>query len=71
MAAAAETDPNRFHELIRELDVQRRSAEMTRLREIVTSTFVLFAEYSFAHLPAVALEYSWTLFFLSFSSSIW
>lgn len=35
LAAAAENDPNRFHELIRELDEQRRSAESARLREIV------------------------------------
>ncbi|KAF9986343.1 DNA damage-inducible protein 1 [Modicella reniformis] len=34
LAAAAENDPNRFHEMIRELDVQRRSAEMARLQEI-------------------------------------
>ncbi|KAI1317995.1 DNA damage-inducible protein 1 [Mortierella claussenii] len=34
LAAAAQNDPNRFHEMIRELDVQRRSAEMARLQEI-------------------------------------
>ncbi|KAF8930416.1 DNA damage-inducible protein 1 [Dissophora ornata] len=34
LAAAAQNDPNRFHEMIRELDVQRRSAEMARVREI-------------------------------------
>ncbi|KAF9994742.1 DNA damage-inducible protein 1, partial [Entomortierella chlamydospora] len=34
LAAAAQNDPNRFHEMIRELDVQRRSAEMARMQEI-------------------------------------
>ncbi|KAF9584451.1 DNA damage-inducible protein 1 [Lunasporangiospora selenospora] len=34
LAAAAESDPNRFHELIRELDVQRQQAESARSREI-------------------------------------
>ncbi|KAG0201917.1 DNA damage-inducible protein 1 [Mortierella sp. GBA30] len=34
LAEAAQNDPNRFHEMIRELDVQRRSAEMARMREI-------------------------------------
>ncbi|KAG0365137.1 DNA damage-inducible protein 1 [Gamsiella multidivaricata] len=34
LAAAAQNDPNRFHEMIRELDVQRRSAEMARIQEI-------------------------------------
>ncbi|ORZ20826.1 hypothetical protein BCR41DRAFT_26188 [Lobosporangium transversale] len=34
LADAAQNNPNRFHEMIRELDVQRRSAEMARLQEI-------------------------------------
>ncbi|KAF9115757.1 DNA damage-inducible protein 1 [Mortierella sp. AM989] len=34
LAAAAQNNPNRFHEMIRELDVQRRSAEMARMQEI-------------------------------------
>ncbi|KAG0301226.1 DNA damage-inducible protein 1 [Dissophora globulifera] len=34
LAAAAQNDPNRFHEMIRELDVQRRSAETARIQEI-------------------------------------
>ncbi|KAG0281959.1 DNA damage-inducible protein 1 [Linnemannia exigua] len=34
LAEAAQNDPNRFHELIRELQVQRRSAEMARMQEI-------------------------------------
>ncbi|GJJ73899.1 DNA damage-inducible protein 1 [Entomortierella parvispora] len=34
LADAAVNNPNRFHEIIRELDVQRRSAEMARLQQI-------------------------------------
>lgn len=34
LAEAAQNDPNRFHEMIRELEVQRRSAEMARMQEI-------------------------------------
>ncbi|KAF9205858.1 DNA damage-inducible protein 1 [Haplosporangium sp. Z 27] len=34
LAEAAQNNPNRFHEMIRELDVQRRSAEMARMQEI-------------------------------------
>ncbi|KAF9573782.1 DNA damage-inducible protein 1 [Mortierella alpina] len=35
LAEAAQNNPNRFHEMIRELDVQRRSAESARLQEII------------------------------------
>ncbi|CAO3563651.1 unnamed protein product [Mortierella alpina] len=34
LAEAAQNNPNRFHEMIRELDVQRRSAETARRQEI-------------------------------------
>ncbi|KAG0346702.1 DNA damage-inducible protein 1 [Podila humilis] len=34
LANAAQNDPNRFHELIREIEVQRRTAEMTRMQHI-------------------------------------
>ncbi|KAF9933611.1 DNA damage-inducible protein 1 [Linnemannia zychae] len=34
LADAAQNNPNRFHEMIRELEVQRRSAEMARIQEI-------------------------------------
>ncbi|KAG0057399.1 DNA damage-inducible protein 1 [Gryganskiella cystojenkinii] len=34
LADAAVNNPNRFHELVRELEVQRRSAEMTRMQQI-------------------------------------
>ncbi|KAG0267493.1 DNA damage-inducible protein 1 [Mortierella polycephala] len=34
LAEAALNDPNRFHEMVRELEVQRRTAEVTRMREI-------------------------------------
>ncbi|KAG0298551.1 DNA damage-inducible protein 1 [Linnemannia gamsii] len=34
LAEAAQNDPNRFHEMIRELEVQRRSAETARMQQI-------------------------------------
>ncbi|KAF9213031.1 DNA damage-inducible protein 1, partial [Podila verticillata] len=34
LANAAQNDPNRFHEMIREIDVQRRNAELARMQQI-------------------------------------
>ncbi|KAF9318810.1 DNA damage-inducible protein 1 [Podila horticola] len=34
LATAAQNDPNRFHEMIREIDVQRRNAELARMQQI-------------------------------------
>ncbi|KAF9377240.1 DNA damage-inducible protein 1 [Podila verticillata] len=34
LANAAQSDPNRFHEMIREIDVQRRNAELARMQQI-------------------------------------
>ncbi|KAF9429770.1 DNA damage-inducible protein 1 [Podila epigama] len=34
LADAAQNDPNRFHEMIREIDVQRRNAELARMQQV-------------------------------------